>query len=257
MMKHIKVEDDKNKIRTVTLNRPERRNAFHPEMIAELTQVFLDSQIPRAVILRGEGESFCAGADLEWMKSMAGFTFAENQQDSLALYDMYEAAKNLSCPLLGRIHGHAFGGAVGLVAVCDVAVAESDTRFCFSEVRLGLAPAVISPFVARKMVPSKLREWMLTAKTFSAQEALGAGLIHCEGHTEKIEGYLAHTVTKILHAGPQAVAETKRLLNFLPENPWSNYRAETAKVIAERRVSDEGQRGLKAFFDKKNPDWMS
>lgn len=255
-MKHIKVED-KNHVRTIELNRPERRNAFHPGMIDELTSVFRDSEGLRAVVLRGAGDSFCSGGDLEWMKSMAGYTYEENKKDSLALFDMFQAASSISCPLLGRVHGHAFGGALGLIAVCDIVVAEAGTQFCFSEVRWGLAPAVISPFVVAKMAPHKAREWMLTAKVFSAAEAADAGLVHFVGSTEQIDESLSKTLHKISQAGPEAVRATKQLLHFLSENAESAYRTEAARVIAERRVSAEGQKGLQAFFAKTKPDWNS
>ena len=255
-MKHVKV-DVQNNIQYVKLNRQEKRNAFHPEMIAELTQIFKKAKKreARAIVLSGEGESFCSGGDLDWMKSMANYTLKQNQKDSENLFDMYETARTCPLPVIGQIHGHAFGGGLGLVAICDVVVAESKTQFCFSEVKWGLVPAVISSFVMEKMAPSKAREWMLTAKVFTAPEALDAGLIHFQGDSSQVELYVKVTLDLLRKAGPEALKETKRLLQFLNENPRSKYRKETTKVIAKARVGKEGQAGLKSFLEKKPTPW--
>lgn len=249
-----------DKVAYVKLHRPEVRNAFNPEMIAEITQVFsaLNSrQDLYAVVLQGEGKSFCAGADLNWMREMVNFTFAQNQQDSLQLFAMFEAIANCTLPVIGLIHGAAFGGALGLVAACDEVIAEEGTQFCFSEVKLGIAPAVISAFVNRKAVPGKVRPLMLSAAVFNSHIAQQAGLV-----TEVVpagEGHIA--VQKVLHnyaqCGREAVRETKKLLNGLPTMNWEEQKSATTRLIAERRASDEGQEGLKSFLEKREPSWRS
>lgn len=253
-MKHLKVES-KDHISYVTLNRPEKRNAFHPEMISELTQVFklLDSSKDRAVVLSGAGESFCSGGDLEWMKSMASYTFDENKKDSEALFDMYETGRACRLPIIGRIHGHAFGGGLGLVAICDIVASESNTKFCFSEVKWGLVPAVISSFVLRKMTPHLVREYMLTAKVFDANSASMAGLVHFSGSQTQVDSYITETLKLLKSAGPEAVVLTKKLLNELE---LQSARESTTRLIAERRVSPEGQAGLKSFLEKKPAPWV-
>lgn len=255
-MKHVKI-DVQNNIQWVRLNRPEKRNAFHPEMIAELTQIFKKAAKSdlRAIVLTGEGESFCSGGDLEWMKAMADYTLKENQRDSENLYDMYETARICPIPVIGQIHGHAFGGGLGLVAVCDIVAAESKTQFCFSEVKWGLVPAVISAFVMEKMAPAKTREWMMTAKIFSAAEAFAGGLIHFQGDMIQVKQYVDGTIAHLRKGGPEALRETKKLLRFLEENPREKYRKETTRVIAKKRVGPEGQTGLKSFLEKKPTSW--
>lgn len=255
-MKNVKVEI-KDQIQWVTLNRPEKRNAFEPQMMAEITEVFkkASSSGARAIVLTGAGESFCSGGDLDWMKSMASYSLEENRRDSENLFDMYEAARTCPLPVIGKIHGHAFGGGLGLVAVCDIVAAASKTQFCFSEVKWGLVPAVISSFVLEKMSPSKAREWMLTAKIFTSPEALDAGLIHFQGDDSQVEQYVIDTLKLLRKAAPEAVSETKKLLRFLTENGRSSYRKESTRVIAEKRVGAEGQAGLKSFLEKKPTPW--
>jgi len=255
-MKNVKVEI-KDGVQWLRLNRPEKRNAFEPQMMAEITEVFkkAPSSGARAIVLIGEGESFCSGGDLDWMKSMAGYSLEENRRDSENLFDMYEAARTCPLPVIGQIHGHAFGGGLGLVAVCDIVAAESKTQFCFSEVKWGLVPAVISSFVLEKMSPSKAREWMLTAKVFTSPEALDAGLIHFQSDSIQVEQFVTDTLKLLRKAAPEAVSETKKLLRFLDENPRSSYRKESTRVIAEKRVGAEGQAGLKSFLEKKPTPW--
>ena len=255
-MKHIKLEESDGVLR-IALSRADKRNAFHPEMIKELTKAFKDAakSKARALVLSGEGESFCAGGDLDWMKSMAKFSDKENLKDSEQLFDMFEAARVCPLPILGRAHGHAMGGALGLLAICDIVAAETQTQFCFSEVKIGLVPAVISSFCIDKMNPSKARELMLTGKLFTASEALEAGLIHFHGDLGAVDAFIEKNISMVRKAGPEAVRETKKLLQFLTENPRSKYRRASAKVIAKRRASKEGQAGLNSFFDKKPAPW--
>lgn len=242
----------------VKLNRPDVRNAFNPEMITEITDAFLvlrDRHDLRAAVLQGEGKSFCAGADLNWMKEMVNFSFVQNREDSLVLFAMFEAIAKCTLPVIGMIHGAAFGGALGLIAACDEVIAEESTQFCFSEVKLGIAPAVISSFVARKAVPGKVRPLMLSGVVFNAHIAQQAGLV-----TEVVgtgEGHAA--VQKVLHnyrqCGPEAVRETKKLLNDIRTMTWEQQRDRTTTLIAERRASPEGQEGLKSFLEKREPSW--
>lgn len=241
----------------ITLARPEVRNAFHPDMIQELTEAFkaADASSARLVFLSGEGKSFCAGADLEWMKSMKNFSLEENQTDSEKLFEMFEAGRNCSLPLLGRMQGHVMGGATGLVAICDFATAEENTKFCFSEVKLGLAPAVISPFVLRKMNMVMGRELMISGRVFAAPEAAEAGLLNHQGTEAGVQKYIETVMENIFAAGPEATRATKELINKVSQPLFNGLKQETAKVIAERRVSDEGQAGLNAFFQKSPAPW--
>ncbi|MBV2168293.1 MAG: enoyl-CoA hydratase/isomerase family protein [Bdellovibrio sp.] len=252
------VVTEMNQVAYVKLHRPEVRNAFNPEMIAEITKTFVELESRndlRAVVLQGEGKVFCAGGDLNWMKEMVNFSFDQNIEDSLKLFAMFEAIAQCSLPVIGLVHGAAFGGALGLIAACDEVVAEEGTQFCFSEVKLGIAPAVISAFVNRKAVPGKVRPLMLSAAVFNAHTAQQVGLV-----TEVVPAGEGHTVLqKVLHnysqCGPDAVRETKKLLNSLNSMTWDQQKKATAKVIAERRASPEGQEGLKSFLEKREPTW--
>ncbi|MEK2689141.1 enoyl-CoA hydratase-related protein [Bdellovibrio sp. GT3] len=244
----------------VKLNRPDVRNAFNPEMIAQITETFhqLNKRHDlRAVVLQGEGKSFCAGADLNWMREMVNFSYHQNREDSLLLFAMFETMAKCSLPVIGLIHGAAFGGALGLVAVCDEVIAEEGTQFCFSEVKLGIAPAVISAFVQRKAVAGKVRPLMLSGAVFNPHIAQQAGLV-----TEVVPAGEGHTaLQKVLanyrQVGPEAVRETKRLLNDIANLTWEQLRDRTTHLIAERRASDEGQEGLKSFLEKREPSWRS
>jgi len=245
-------------IRTIALNRPQKRNAFHAEMIAEITKAFKevasDKQV-RAVLLTAEGSTFCAGGDLEWMKSTIDYTAKQNLKDAERLFDMFWAIRSVPVPVVGRIFGHAFGGGAGLVSACDIVVAESGTQFCFSEVKWGLVPAVISPFVAEKVLPSRAREWFLTAKVFGCSEALSAGLIGFSGNMAEVDAEVEAILFRIRDTAPQAVRETKKLHQSFSSVSWKAVRTKVTKLIAARRVSEEGQSGLKAFVEKRNPQW--
>ncbi|NJL25383.1 MAG: hypothetical protein HC902_09545 [Calothrix sp. SM1_5_4] len=166
-------------MRAISLNRPDKRNAFHPEMINELTAAFTEAakeKTVRAVLLTGEGKSFCSGGDLEWMRSMAAYSLKENLRDAGELYDMYWAIRDCPVPVVGKVFGHCFGGGAGLTAVCDIVAADASTQFCFSEVKWGLVPAVISPFVTERAGAARVREWFVTAKVFTAADAWPADL---------------------------------------------------------------------------------
>lgn len=256
-MKHLKVTQNLSMV-TVSLNRPERRNAFHSEMITEITETFnklnADKKI-RAVILTGEGESFCSGGDLEWMKSMADFTLEQNQQDAENLFEMFFSIRSCPVPVIGKVFGHCFGGGAGLVAVCDIVVAELKTQFCFSEVKWGLVPAVISPFVVERAAPASVREWFTTAKVFLADEAMAGGLVNFSGNISDVDVYMEHTLKLIKGAAPQAVRETKALHQAYSLIDWKKIKPQVTKIIADRRVSVEGQHGLQAFLNKQTPTW--
>lgn len=250
-----------NGVMEVLLHRPDCHNAMSQEMIKELTEVFSrpdkDKSI-RAVRLSGHGNSFCSGADLNYMKSMAGFSFEENRQDAGRLFDMFAAVRHCAVPVLTHVFGNVMGGASGLAAASDFVVAESTTRFCFSEVKLGLVPAVISPFILARMESGLARELMLTGRLFDADEALAGKLVHFVGDRSACLARLTTFEKDLLSAGHEAVRETKRLLNRVSESlSWLESRSETTRVIAERRVSAEGQEGIKAFFDKRQPAWRS
>ncbi len=242
----------------IILNRPDVRNAFNPEMISEIEEVF-KIQLPliselRAVVLTGAGSSFCAGGDLEWMKSMAQFGFDQNLSDARDLFSMFSIIKNCPVPVIGYIHGHAMGGGVGLTSVCDIVAAEMNTEFALSEVRLGIVPAVISPFVLEKMTPSTARRYMLTGDKFTASEALRSGLINFAGSKSDCDIFLEGILESLFDSGPEAVQETKRLIKFcLFEKDLAKIESECTRVIATRRASPEGQDGLKAFLGKTKP----
>ncbi|MBX3020204.1 MAG: enoyl-CoA hydratase/isomerase family protein [Bdellovibrionales bacterium] len=245
-------------VRTISLNRPEKRNAFFPEMIQEITKAFkvaAKEKTVRAILLTGEGQSFCSGGDLEWMKSMADYTLKQNVKDAEELFEMYWTIRNTPVPVIGKVFGHAFGGGAGLAAVCDVVAAEEKTQVCFSEVKWGLVPAVISPFVSERAHPAKVREWFTTAKVFNASEALQGGLINFSGSIDQVDGFIEETLKLWMAAAPEALRETKKLHQSYSPINWKQARPKVTKLIAARRVSKEGQKGLKAFLEKRSPKW--
>ena len=247
-------------VTTVILDRPELHNAFNADMIAELTAAFTDlSQDPhiRVVVLRANGKSFCAGADLNWMRAMLDYSLAENITDAEQLARMFEAIANCPKPVLGRIHGAAFGGGVGLVSVCDLAVALPNTTFCFSEAKLGLIPAVISPFVLRKIPISQASRYFLTAERFDAQTACTMGLISAVAEEpEQLDTVLTGWINALLENGPEALRAGKQLIRTIGEAPDHDTALQQAtRAIAERRVSPEGQEGMRAFLEKRPPHW--
>lgn len=245
---------------TVWLNRPEVRNAFNDAMIAELTAAFraLDADTAvRAVVLAGRGPVFCAGADLHWMKRMAGYTFEQNYADALGLARMLDALRSLKKPTLARVHGHVFAGGMGLVAACDVALAARRAEFCISEAKLGLIPAVISPYVIAAMGERAARRYMLTAERFSAEEAHRIGFVHACVAPEELDPAVDAIVQHILAGGPAAHAATKDLMRAVAGRPLSEELiADTATRIAATRASDEGKEGIQSFLEKRKPGWL-
>jgi methylglutaconyl-CoA hydratase len=235
----LKIERDGHVLR-VTLARPERRNAFDAALIAELTEAFADVGDARAVVLAGEGQSFCAGADVDWQMSAIDLSHDENVEDALRLYRMCETIDHCPAPVLARIHGYALGGGSGLAACADVAIAAPDAVFGFSEVKLGIIPAVISPFVLPK-IGVHARRYFLTGERFDAEAALRIGLI--EEIAEDLDTAVERVLTELLTAGPEAVREAKRLIRDRPAGE------ETAQIAARLRAGAEGQEGLRAFLD--------
>lgn len=242
----------------IKLKRPELHNAFHPEMIEGITNFFKDASQNkelRAIYLSGEGKSFCAGADLNWMKDMASYSEEENYKDALALYDMFEAIYNCPVTVVTKAHGNVYGGGLGLLAASDIVAAEKNTKFCFSEVKWGLSPATISPFVINKMGESFAREYMLTAKRFSATEALAGGLLNFVGNDDEVEDYVISTLDALVENGPHAMRVTKQLFAKYHSLSVKENKDFTAKSIAKCRVGSEGQEGLKFFLTKEIPSW--
>jgi methylglutaconyl-CoA hydratase len=229
--------------------RPERRNAFDAALIDELAAAFADVGDARAVVLSGDGPSFSAGADVEWMRSSVDLSFDENVADALRLRAMLDAIDSCPAPVVGRVQGHALGGGCGLVACCDVVIAEPAAQFAFSEVKLGIVPAVISPFALAKIGPSAARRYFLTGERFSAGEALRIGLIH--EVTDDLDGAVERVVRELFTAGPSAARAAKDLARA-PQSA-----DETARLIAAHRTSEEGQEGLHAFLEKRPPSWRS
>jgi methylglutaconyl-CoA hydratase len=234
----------------VTLARPERRNAFDAALIAELTDAFGAVGDARAVLLFGAGPSFCAGADVEWMRASADLSLEENVADALRLRAMLEAVDGCPAPVVASVHGHSLGGGCGLVACCDVAVAAADTVFAFSEVRLGIVPAVISPFVLARIGPGAARRYFATGERFDAATALRTGLVHEVVPPGELDGAVDRVLSELLAAGPEATRAAKRLVLDAPLSA-----EETARRIAERRTSAEGQEGLRAFLERREPAW--
>jgi len=242
----------------VTLNRPEVRNAFNEVLIAELTawaaSVKADGPA-RVAVLSGAGKAFCAGADLTWMSKMVAYTRDENVRDAGAMAGMFEALDRLPIPLIGRVHGAALGGGVGLAAVCDIVVAADDAFFGFTEVKLGIIPAVISPYALAKIGRSAARELFLTGARFSAARAKEIGLVHRVVPDADLDVTIGSYVSEILTAGPEAIAAAKALIPQVWPPGIEAATAPPARAIAARRVSSEGQEGLTAFLEKRKPSW--
>jgi methylglutaconyl-CoA hydratase len=257
MYRHLQVGRD-GAVERLTLNRPEVRNAFNDEMIAELTawaQAVASDRAVRVVVVSGAGKSFSAGADVNWMARLAGYTDEENLRDAQAAATMFSAINRLPVPVVGRIHGAALGGGAGLIAVCDVAITAIDTVFGFSEVKLGIVPAMISPFVLEKIGRSAARELFLTGARFSALRAREIGLVHAVVPDQELDDAVDAVVREFLSAGPEAIATAKRLITEVPRLPPDEVTGRTAAALAERRASDEGREGLRAFLEKRKPAW--
>jgi methylglutaconyl-CoA hydratase len=245
---NLEIERDGSVLR-ITLVRPDRRNAFDAALIAELAEAFVDVGRARAVLLASEGPSFCAGADVDWMRASAGLSLDENVADANAMRRMFEAIDGCPAPVVARVQGHALGGGAGLVAAADMAIAAPDAVFAFSEVKLGIIPAVISPFVLPKIGPGAARRYFVTGERFDAETALRIGLV--SEVAAELDAAVERVLGELLSAGPHAARWAKRLVRERPDGP------ETARWIAERRTSEEGQEGLKAFLEKRPPGWQA
>ena len=248
------------KVLTVSLNRPQVHNAMSPQLTNDLTQLFAEigaREDVRVVILTGSGRSFCAGADLAYMRAAADYDYEQNVADGQAIFDLMSSIDRCPKPLVGRINGAAIGGGVGLVSCCDIVVAVERAKFAFSEVGLGLVPAVISPFVLRKIGAGSARQLFLTGERFGAVEARRIGLVHHVTTEEKLDDVVAECVEMLLNGAPGAQASAKELLRTVPQLATEEQRSYTAEMLADRRASDEGREGMSAFLEKRKPDWQS
>jgi methylglutaconyl-CoA hydratase len=245
---------------TVALNRPESHNAFTPGLVAELTAVFrqaADDETVRLIVLTGNGRSFCAGADLGYMRAAADYNMAENIADGRAIFDLMLAVDAVPKPVIGRINGSAIGGGAGLVSCCDSVAAVARASFAFSETRLGLVPAVISPFVVARIGTGHARELFLSGERFSAVWAREIGLVHHVANDEtELDEMVAERIDQFLQAAPGALAAAKQLIRTVASRPGEDLRDYTSRLIAERRASDEGREGMSAFLEKRQPAWQ-
>jgi methylglutaconyl-CoA hydratase len=242
-------------VATVTLDRAERRNALDPSLIAELTDAFRDLSAQddvRVVVLRGSGPAFCAGADLDWMAASRDLSWEENIADAERMADAFEAVDACPKAVVAQVHGAAFGGGAGLVACADVAVAAEGTTFAFSEVRLGLLPATISPYVIRAIGPGATRTLFTTGRRFDAEEARRLGLVHEVAPGDRLDGSVGEVVDALLHAGPDAVLACKRLIR---EATAGLTLGDLPERIARARTGAEGREGVAAFLERRSPSW--
>ncbi len=256
--KHIKVVEE-GKVVSLILNRPELHNAFNEDMIAEITDAFnkINSSEARVVVIKGEGKSFCAGADLNWMKKMKDYTEDENEKDAKGLdamfYSIYTSPKAVIC----YVQGGVFGGGTGILASSDIVIAHKDTKFGFTEVKLGLVPAVISSYLVKKISLSALREFLITGAFFDTTVAKDMGLVnYIEDDLEKMDERLKSIIKQLFSVGPKAIEETKKLVSYQFENRMEERRLMAPKVIAKVRVSKEGQEGITAFLEKRKASFV-
>jgi methylglutaconyl-CoA hydratase len=245
---NLTVERDGSVLR-ITLTRADRRNAFDAALIGELAEAFVDVGRSRVLVLAGQGLSFCAGADVDWMRASAKLSYDENVADANAMRQMFESIDRCPSPVVVRVQGHALGGGAGLVAAADIAISGENTVYAFSEVKLGIIPAVISPFALAKIGGANARRYFVTGERFDAATALRIGLV--SEVAPDLDAAVERVVAELLSAGPKAARWAKRLVHERPDGQ------ETARWIAERRTSDEGQEGLAAFLEKRKPNWKS
>jgi methylglutaconyl-CoA hydratase len=244
----------------VYLDRPDVRNAFNDGVIGELTRTFADLGADaslRCIVLGGHGKAFCAGADLNWMRAMAGYSWEQNRADAQALADMLWTIYSCPVPVVGRIHGDCYAGGLGLAAVCDVLVAADGVQFCLSEAKLGLLPATIGPYVVRAMGEQAARRWFITAERFSAAQAQAMGFVHELVAPEALDTKVDELVAALVANGPMAVRACKKLVQDVGGRDIdAGLRAETARRIADIRASDEGREGIQSFLGKRAPNWL-
>lgn len=248
-------------IATVTLNRPDVRNAFNETTIAEIKQAFSelgDDAALRAIVLAANGPAFCAGADLNWMKKMAGYTHAENHADALQLAEMLRTIYLCPKPVVAKVQGDCYAGGMGLVAACDIIVAVEEANFCLSEVKLGLIPATISPYVIKAMGENASRRYFLTAERFGAQEALRIGFVHEVVSADALDAKVAEIVKALVNNSPNAVQQAKVLVReVVGQEVNDGLLADTAERIAQIRASDQGREGVASFLEKRKPAWLN
>jgi len=250
----------KDNVAYIDFCRPEVHNAFNDTVIYELTDLFgklNEEKEIRVVVITGEGKSFCAGADLNWMKRVINQSFEENLKESNALAELFNMIYNFRCPVIGKINGAAIGGGVGFVAVCDIAIAGESAKFSFSEVKIGLVPACIGPYVVKKIGEGKAREFFITGERMKAKKAFKIGLVNAYVEDDKLDEAVDDLIKVIKSSGPEAVAVAKKLVSSVPNMSPEQYKPFTAEMIAGLRVSDEGQEGMNAFLEKRKPKWVN
>jgi methylglutaconyl-CoA hydratase len=257
--KHLNVTTER-KVARVTLNRPEVHNAFNPAMIEELRRAFeqmaaSSGEEIRAVVLSGEGRSFCAGADVNWMRESVEYTQEQNVADALRMAGMFDTINNCPVPVIARVHGAVLGGGVGLAAVCDIVIAAEDTTWGLSEVKLGIAPAVISPYVLAKIGRSQARALFLTGERFGSERAVQIGLAHKLAAAGAVDEMVDATLKEVLSSGSHAIARAKNLIAHVPDMEHAEAMQFTAETIAALRAGPEGQEGLRAFLEKRKAGW--
>lgn len=250
--------DKKDNIAYVLFNRPEIHNAFDATVISEMSEAFYQvakDKSLRAVVLTGAGKSFCAGADLNWLKSVKEQGYESNLNESNSLADLFYLIYTCSLPVIGRINGAAIGGGTGFVALCDIAIAAKSAVFSFSEVKIGLVPACIGPYVIKKMGEGRARELFISGERMNAERALEVGLINKVVDDNKLDKEVEELLKTIISSGPNAVAMAKKLINEVPAMTPDEFRPYTAEMIARLRISEEGQEGMDAFLNKRKPKW--
>ena len=247
-----------NDIAKIILNRPDVHNAMNEKLLKELTICFKElstDKKTKVIILTGKGKSFSAGADLNWMKNMVRYSKEENIKDSTLLLDLFETIYNCPKPVLGHINGHAFGGGLGLFAVCDIAIAVPDCKFAFSEVKLGIIPAVISTYIARRVNLSNMRRLFITGERFDSEYAKNIGLIDYVVSAEELDKKIEFYIKLLRSSGPIAIREVKKLIDSYEKTDIENYKNHTVEKISELRTSKEGQEGINAFLEKRKSKW--
>jgi len=248
-----------NNIAIIMLNRPAVHNAMNEAMMKELTRAFKELEQEnsvRIIVLTGKGKSFCAGADLNWMKSMVTYSKEENIKDSNLLLDLYDGIYHCSKPVIAKVNGHAFGGGLGLFAVCDLAFAVPECKFAFSEAKLGIIPSVISTYIARRIKGiAHMRRLFITGERFTAKDAESFGLIDHVVNIDEIDKVIDKYISIMLSSGPKAISEIKKLVDAYEEFSINEYKTHTVEKIAELRISEEGQEGINAFLEKRKSKW--
>lgn len=248
-----------NQVGNITFNRPEIHNAFNSTVIDEMLSLFdeiVNDNDLRLVILTGEGKSFCAGADLNWMRSIVGQSFEENLDESNRLAELFHKIYSFPKPVIGKINGAAIGGGTGFVAVCDISIAAESAKFSFSEVKIGVVPACIGPYVIKKLGEGKTRELFITGERMDAKRAFEVGLVNSYVVDKNLDKAVDSLVNSVLSSGPEAVAMAKKLVSEVPGMIPEQFKPFTAEMIAKLRISEEGQEGMDAFLNKRKPNWI-